>query len=73
MKNSKKTETKELREMIDIKNSERFFERTGEELRECYEYYCEEKIGQVDIISGTQEIFLYIPDAENDIYTLYLN
>lgn len=72
MKNTRNTKAT-IKTLLDIKNAERFFERTGEELRECYEYYCEEKIGQIDIVSGTKEIFLYIPDAENDIYTLYLN
>ena len=72
MKNTRNTKAT-IKTLLDIKNAERFFERTGEELRECYEYYCEEKIGQVDTISGTQEIFLYIPESENDIYTLYLN
>ena len=73
MKNSRKIETKEVLQMVDAKNAERFFDRTGEELRECYEYYVDEKIGIPDVITSAQEIFLYIPESDNDMYTIYLN
>lgn len=65
--------SKEVLQMVDVKNAEKFFERTGNDIRECYEYYVDEEIGKPNISTGAQEIFLYIPEADNDMYTIYLN
>jgi hypothetical protein len=56
---------------LDIENAEKFFNRTGEDIKEAY--ICENpEVEKVDE-SGLKNIFLYIPESYNDIYVLSLN
>jgi hypothetical protein len=69
MKNKQK-ETSCLKK--DIDNATKFFDRTGEGIKEAYK--CVDKdIDSVNPDTGTQNIFLYIPNSDDDIYKLYLN
>jgi hypothetical protein len=57
---------------LDIENAEKFFNRTGEGIKEAYK--CIDKnIDTVDPVSGTQNVFLYIPESDDDMYVLHLN
>ena len=56
---------------LDIENAERFFERTGEGAKEAYKCM-EPNIDKVNSY-GIQNIFLYIPESDNDIYTMFFN
>lgn len=56
----------------DIQNASRFFERTGEGIKEAYK--CVDRdIDKINPNSGTQNIFLYVPEADDDMYVLHLN
>lgn len=58
--------------MCDIKNAERFFERTGKEAQQTYKYFIDENIDKMNS-NGVQNVFLYIPFSDNDMYTMYFN
>ena len=70
--NTKKEISKKVLQIIDIKNAERFFERTGTGAQEAYKCI-DENIDKINTSTCTQNVFLYIPNSENDIYTFYLN
>jgi flagellar capping protein FliD len=55
----------------DIKSAEKFFNRTGEDIKDIYilENPDIEKINE----NGIKNIFLYIPEANDDIYAIFLN
>lgn len=55
----------------DIENAERFFDRTGEDISEAYKF----ENPDIDKVNknGVQNVFLYIPDAYNDVYAMFLN
>lgn len=55
----------------DINSAEKFFERTGEDIKDIYEMENPE-IGKVNE-NGIQNIFLFIPGADNDVYATFLN
>lgn len=57
---------------FDIENAEKFFNRTGEGILQAYKCV-DSDIDKVDKVAGTQNIFLYIPEADNDMYVLHLN
>ncbi len=56
----------------DIDNAVKFFDRTGEGIKEAYKCI-DSGIDELNPDSGTQNIFLYIPNSDDDLYTLYLN
>lgn len=55
----------------DVDNAEKFFNRTGEDIKDIYEIENPEinKINE----NGVQNIFLFIPGADNDVYEMFLN
>ena len=57
--------------MMDAKNAERFFERTGKDVLGAYKTM-DEDIDKVNE-NGMLNIFLYIPESESDIYTVSLS
>jgi hypothetical protein len=54
----------------DIKNAEKYFERSGNSAKEAYKLL-EEEITEND--SVTQTVYLYIPGTVRDIYEVFLN
>ncbi len=56
----------------DIENAEKFFNATGEGIAEAY-LCIDNDINKINPDNGTQNIFLYIPEALEDMYTLHLN
>jgi|GEM_PF-4606005 len=56
---------------VDIKNAEKFFNRTGEAIKEAYQCV-DSNIDKVNE-NGAQNIFLYIPEADDDMYVIYSN
>lgn len=62
----------EIEEIRDIKNAERFFDRTGEGAKEAYKCI-DNDIDKINRESGMQNMFLYIPESDNDIYPIFLN
>lgn len=57
---------------LDIENAEKFFNRTGEGIKQAYKCI-DIDIDKVDPVAGTQNAFLYIPEADDDMYVLHLN
>jgi hypothetical protein len=55
----------------DIKKAEKFFDRTGEDIKLIYEIENPE-INEINK-NGVQNIILYIPEAKNDVYEMFLN
>ncbi len=55
----------------DIKKAEKFFDRTGEDIKLIYEIENPE-INEINK-NGVQNIILYIPEAVNDVYEMFLN
>lgn len=55
----------------DIKKAEKFFDRTGEDIKLIYEIENPE-INEINK-NGIQNIILYIPEAVNDVYEMFLN
>lgn len=64
---------KELRDTLklDIENAEKFFDRTGNSVKNAYKEL-DEDIDKTDD-SGIQKIFLYIPGTNKDMYNVFLN
>ena len=58
--------------ILDIKNAEKFFNMTGEDIKEAYKCVYE-NAEDINSVSGTKNIFLYIPGAQDDMYVSYLN
>lgn len=56
---------------LDIENATKFFNRTGEGIHEAYKCV-DENIDKISE-SGIQNIFLFIPESDNDMYSLHLN
>ena len=56
---------------LDIENAKKFFDRTGNDIKEAYKCIDEDvdKVGP----NGETNIFLYIPESGNDIYPVYLS
>lgn len=55
----------------DVNSAEKFFSRTGEDIKDIYEMENPEinKINE----NGVQNVFLYIPESDNDVYAMFLN
>jgi hypothetical protein len=60
---------------VDIENAEKFFDRTGESLEDAFKCIDEDEYKRLDKAKedGIKNVFLYIPNAYNDIYALFLN
>jgi hypothetical protein len=56
---------------IDIENAEKFFDRTGEDIKDAY--LCENEDIEKTNEYGIKNVFIYIPEANNDVYALSLN
>ncbi len=56
---------------LDIENAQKFFDRTGNGIKEAYKCV-DDNIDKVNS-SGIQNIFLYIPESNDDMYTLCLS
>ncbi|HWY33553.1 MAG TPA: hypothetical protein VNX68_02835 [Nitrosopumilaceae archaeon] len=56
---------------VDIENAEKFFDRTGNDIKEAYKCIDEnvDKVGP----DGKVSIFLYIPESGCDMYDVYLS
>lgn len=57
---------------IDIENATKFFDRTGNSVKDAYKSL-DENIDKIDNINGIQPVFLYIPGNSEDIYNVFLN
>lgn len=55
----------------DVKKAEKFFDRTGEDIKEIY-VISNPEIDNVNE-NGIKNTFLYIPGADNDVYATFLN
>lgn len=55
----------------DVDNAEKFFNRTGEDIKNIYEI----ENPEIDKVNenGVKNIFLFIPGADNDVYATFLN
>ncbi|HEY4755757.1 MAG TPA: hypothetical protein VIH28_06870 [Ignavibacteriaceae bacterium] len=62
----------EIELVRDIKNAERFFDRTGEGTKEAYKCI-DNDIDEINKDTGMQNVFLYIPESDNDLYPIFLN
>lgn len=56
---------------LDIENAERFFDGTGKGLQEAYQEF-DKDIDKPNEY-GFQKVFLFIPEAPDDMYTINLN
>jgi len=56
---------------LDIENAERFFDGTGKGLKEAYQEF--DKDVDKPNEYGVQKVFLFIPEAQDDMYTINLN
>lgn len=66
----RKTKTKEENLKADIKNSARFFQRSGEDIKETYDILDENIAG---VHGNTETVFLNIPGSIQDVYDFILN
>lgn len=56
--------------LVDIRNAEKYFSRSGNDAKDAYKLL-EDEITENDTI--TQTVYLYFPGTVKDVYEIFLN
>ena len=66
----KKVKNNDSNILVDIRNAEKYFNRSGNDAKDAYKLL-EDEITEDDSI--TQTVYLYFPGTVRDVYEVFLN